>query len=102
MRKSTAFLTFLALAAVLAFLSGIHASWARARTNESVEAKARLVEELALTDLCLFTEANYTRHPSQADWHTPFGDGPFTLDHFPSGGLMAPPDGLREPDENLD
>jgi len=101
-RKSTAFLTFLALATVLVLLSGVHASRAVARAAEIVTAKARLVEELALTDLCLFTEANYTRHPSQADRHTPFGEGPFTLDHFPSGALVPPPAALTEPDEDLD
>ncbi len=26
-----------------------------------------LVQRLGLTDICLFTEARYTRHPSQAD-----------------------------------
>ena len=49
------------------------------------------VEALGLTDLALFTEARYTRNPSLADLHSAFQDGPATLDHFPSGSLMAPP-----------
>lgn len=50
-----------------------------------------LVHVLRLTDLCLFTEARYTRHPSQADLHTPFQDHPMAQEHFPSGTLLGPP-----------
>lgn len=55
------------------------------------QAAARLVARLRLTDLCLFTEARYTRHPSQADLHSPFQDHPLALEHFPSGSLLTPP-----------
>jgi len=54
--------------------------------------RARLVHDLQLTDLALFTEARYTRHPSQADLHSAFQNHPTALDHFPSGSLRAPPD----------
>ena len=54
-----------------------------------------LVRELGLTDLCLFTEARYTRHPSQADLHSAFQDHPLALEHFPSGAMMPPPPALR-------
>jgi hypothetical protein len=50
-----------------------------------------MVHRLGLTDLCLFTEARYTRHPSQADHFAPFQDHPQALEHFPSGSLLAPP-----------
>ncbi len=53
--------------------------------------KAALVRQLQLTDLCLFTEATYTRHPSMTDLSTPFQDAPLSLEHFPSGGLVGPP-----------
>jgi hypothetical protein len=59
-----------------------------------MEDNRRLVRELRLTDLCLFTEARYTRHPSQADLHTAFQDHPLALEHFPSGSLIPPPKGL--------
>jgi hypothetical protein len=49
-----------------------------------------------LTDLCLFTEARYTRHPSQADFHAPFQDSPLALEYFPSGSLMPPPPALKK------
>ena len=52
---------------------------------------AELVEELLLTDLCLFTEARYTRNPAMADLHSPFQDHPLSLEHFPSGSLVMPP-----------
>ena len=45
---------------------------------------------LQLTDLSLWTEARYTRHPSQADYFTPFQDLPSALEHFPAGSIMAP------------
>jgi hypothetical protein len=54
-------------------------------------ASAGLVERLGLSDLALFTEARYTRHPSQADLHSPFQDHPLGLEHFPSGSLLPPP-----------
>ena len=53
-------------------------------------AHANLVTELGLTDLALFTEARYTRHPSQADLHSPFQDHPMSFDHFPTGSLIGP------------
>ena len=49
------------------------------------------VEAWRLTDLCLFTEARYTRHPAMADAHAAFQDHPTALEHFPSGTLVAPP-----------
>ncbi len=61
-----------------------------------------LVRQLQLTDLCLFTEARYTRHPSQADLHSAFQDHPLALEHFPSGSLLLPPANLRGHHERLD
>jgi hypothetical protein len=62
----------------------------------SLQAKADLVGKLDLTDLCLFTEASYTRHLSLADLHTPFQNGPMSLEHFPSGSLVTPPAAIRK------
>ena len=55
-----------------------------------------LVERLGLTDLCLFTEARYTRHLSQADLNSAFQDHPFALEHFPTGSLLSPPASLLQ------
>lgn len=54
-------------------------------------ASAALVEGASLTDLALFTEARYTRHPSMADLHSAFQDAPAGFEHFPSGSLVPPP-----------
>ncbi len=61
-----------------------------------------LVRRLQLTDLCLFTEARYTRHPSQADLHSAFQEHPLALEHFPSGSLLLPPANLSSHHERLD
>lgn len=53
-------------------------------------ASAELAAHLGLTDLALFTEARYTRHPTQADLHSAFQDHPLAFDHFPTGSLLPP------------
>ena len=68
----------------------------------SLQAKADLVGKLDLTDLCLFTEASYTRHLSMADLHTPFQNGPMSLEHFPSGSLVTPPAAIRKINGKVD
>ena len=54
------------------------------------EAKRNIVGRLMLTDFALWTEARYTRTPSQADLFTPFQDFPSAIEHFPAGSIMAP------------
>ena len=93
MRKSNIFLIYLAFNIILLFLVFTHASFERKAALESFEKKTELVKRLQLTDLCLFTEASYTRHLSQSDFNTPFQDSPMSLEHFPSGALVAPPRG---------
>jgi hypothetical protein len=91
MRRSSAYLVFLAVASALGVAAGLHASAERARRGPELEAKAVIVGALGLTDLCLFTEASYTRHPSQADRFTPFQDTPGSPEHFPTGSIVPPP-----------
>jgi len=62
--------------------------------DRQAEARRRMQEQVVawgLTDLALFTEARYTRHPSQADLHSAFQDHPGALEHFPTASLIAPP-----------
>ena len=47
---------------------------------------------LGLTDLCLSTEARYTRHPAVSDPMAPFMDHPGAIEHFPSGSFWAVPE----------
>lgn len=54
-------------------------------------AKQNLVSQLGLTDFALWTEARYTRHPSQTDFFSAFQDFPAALEHFPAGAIIAPP-----------
>jgi hypothetical protein len=58
--------------------------------------RAEIVRTLGLTDLCLFTEARYTRHPSLADLGSPFQDHPMSLEHFPSGAIVPVPPHLKQ------
>jgi len=62
-----------------------------ARGVDEVRQKRELVGRLGLTDFSIWTEARYTRHPSQADFFSPFQDNPAALDHFPAGSVIAPP-----------
>ena len=101
-RKSNLFFLYLTINMVLLFLMFVHASSKRNTEARFIKEKAEMVRRLGLTDLCLFTEASYTRHLSQADLHTAFQDSPMSLEHFPSGSLAAPPPGLRKINGKMD
>jgi hypothetical protein len=73
-----------------------HAASLRNSARPFLQEKAEIVSKLGLTDLCLFTEARYTRHPSMADRYTAFQDYPFSFEHFPSGSLMPVPEIVRK------
>jgi hypothetical protein len=96
MRKPTLFLIYIAINIAMVFLMFAHASFREKAESRFLREEADFLSNLQLTDLCLFTEATYTRHLSQADLHTPFQDSPMSLEHFPSGSLVAPPEGLRK------
>jgi len=90
-RRSTIYLG--TTAGLVLALGGIfmHASGEVRASRPGFARKAALVRQLELTDLCLFTEASYTRHLSMTDSSTPFQDAPMSLEHFPTGGLVGPP-----------
>jgi len=102
LRKSNLFFLYLTINMVLLFLLFVHASLKRNTEARFIKEKAEMVRRIGLTDLCLFTEASYTRHLSQADLHTAFQDSPMSLEHFPSGSLAAPPPGLRKINGKMD
>jgi len=87
-RRSHLAIALITAGAVSFALMIIHAQFSG--RSGLVKEHAALVAELGLTDLALFTEARYTRHPSQADLFTPFQDHPLSFDHFPSGSLVRP------------
>jgi hypothetical protein len=96
LRKSTLFLMLIALNLLLCGLLLVHAQVRGARAKALSQSCRQLVKELRLSDLCLFTEARYTRHLAMADRHAPFQDHPMALEHFPSGSLVSPPLRHRE------
>ncbi|MBE2293708.1 MAG: hypothetical protein IAF00_02115 [Phycisphaerales bacterium] len=94
-RKANIALLLLAVLLLLFGLSLVDSGWRSHMVDHSAD--RMLVHELGLSDLSLFTEARYTRHPTQADWHSPFQDHPAALDHFPTGTLLLPPPTLISP-----
>ncbi len=90
-RKSSIYLSLTGALAVLFLGMLLHAKVQAGRAMNQRESNTALVRSLGLTDLCIFTEARYTRHPAMADRHAAFQDHPMGLDHFPSGSLVAPP-----------
>jgi hypothetical protein len=91
MRKSVVFSLFTIANIVLIALVAVHARYSQAMATSGRLERAGLVKSLQLTDLCLFTEARYTRHPAMADRFAPFQDHPGAMEHFPSGSLVTPP-----------
>jgi hypothetical protein len=96
-RKSTQFFAVVCGALALLVIILLHAVYRVTADRPRLRTTAELVRTLELTDLCLFTEASYTRHLSLADLHTPFQDYPLASEHFPSGALVAPPPHLTGP-----
>ncbi len=95
LRASTIFATYTALGLLLLAVIVIDSSSRSVTDRQNLEERRALVKSLSLTDLVLFTDARYTRHPSMADRHTPFQDYPLSLEHFPSGSLIPPPPHVR-------
>ena len=93
MRKSIVFTLFTTVNIVLVALVAVHARYSQATAATARLERAELAKTLQLTDLCLFTEARYTRHPAMADKFAPFQDHPGAMEHFPSGSLVTPPRG---------
>jgi len=86
MGRSTLFLTLIGIG-LLVFIALLSQGFSSQRGASD---KQQLVFSLGLTDLALFSEARYTRHPSQADLFSAFQDSPAAFEHFPSGSLIAP------------
>ncbi len=90
MRKSSAFFLVVGALAFALALAVVRGEIGRRRSATALRETADLARKLELTDLCLFTDAQYTRHPTQADLFTPFQEHPLSLEHFPSGSLIGP------------
>jgi hypothetical protein len=102
MRPADRALILLALAGGSFAFTFVDAARLQSANQASSAATAALVAKLGLTDVALFTEARYTRHPSQADLQSAFQDHPVALEHFPTGALLPPPAGILKAYEDLD
>lgn len=96
-RKSDVFFFFLLQNILWVGLMLFHAGIYQQINAPLIAQNGEMVRVLGLTDLCLFTEARYTRHPALADLSTPFQDHPVSLEHFPSGAIVPVPSHLIEP-----
>jgi hypothetical protein len=94
-RKSNIFLFYLAIHILFLCLMFAHASFKKKADMPFLQEKREMIRRLELTDLCLFTDARYARHPSMADLNTPFQDYPMSFEHFPSGSFIPVPPTLK-------
>ena len=90
-RKFIIFSVYVAINVALFGLMFAHAAYSRERLKPMLTEQAAMVKQYGLSDLCLFTDARYTRNPALADLNTPFQDYPMSFEHFPSGSLIHPP-----------
>ena len=95
MRKFHLFSSFIIIGAILIGSMFVHAYFKQKANSPILSEKSEMVKRYGLTDLCLFTDARYTRHPTMADVHTPFQDYPTSLEHFPSASILSLPPHLR-------
>lgn len=87
-RLFAAFIIVEVVALAALYVSSINA--VRLKDGEMSHKRA-MVHAMRLTDAALWTEARYTRHPSQADFFSAFADFPSSVDHFPAGSIVPPP-----------
>ena len=85
---------------VLAFLAGeiaiaaglaLVGSFRAGRSQTTRAAHRLLVSELGLTDLALWSDASYCRHPSLSVFFSAHADHPSAMEHFPAGAMVPPP-----------
>jgi hypothetical protein len=94
-RKSTLFFTALTVSGFFFLVCFIHAFIKCRFDLDVMKRNQEMVKKMELTDLALFTEARYMRHPSQSDLHSAFQDHPVSLEHFPAGSFGRDPSGIK-------
>ncbi|MBU0942859.1 MAG: hypothetical protein KJ804_04065 [Proteobacteria bacterium] len=91
MIRTRLFLSCIAFLLVVLAILALHSQQGKqVWITQELAANQDLVARLALTDLALWTEARYTRHPALADFFSPFQDAPASFEHFPAGSIIAP------------
>lgn len=83
---------FIILMILLVINGGLYAygNYKKARKASRAHVLNITTAGLGLTDLCVATEARYTRHPAVSDPMVPFMDHPGAIEHFPTGSFWAP------------
>jgi hypothetical protein len=69
----------------------IHMRHLHTQSRKSIQILDITTSALGLSDLCVSTEARYTRHPAVSDPMAPFMDHPGAIEHFPTGSFWLPP-----------
>ena len=80
------------LAAEVAVAAGLAVVGA-ARQQALADGRAdnrRLAAELGLSDLALWSDASYCRHPTLSGFFDAHADHPSALEHFPAGSWVPP------------
>jgi hypothetical protein len=91
MRPAKILFIFLLLFLLIDGTLYFHAGQLSRELDHDREIQKIAVAGLGLTDLCIATEARYTRHPSISDDMVPFMDHPGAIEHFPTGSFWNAP-----------
>ncbi len=92
MRKSLVFFLFILICLLTILSLGITSRISVSRFLIESSALAETASALKLTDISFSNDARYVRNLSQADLFSAFQDYPGSIEHFPSGSVMPPPD----------
>ncbi len=92
MRKSYLFFIFISLCLFVIIGLITESQRAVARFGRTGRDLGEITSSLKLTDISFSNDARYTRNPSQTDVFSAFQDYPGSIEHFPSGSVIAPPD----------
>ncbi|MCX5718758.1 MAG: hypothetical protein NT055_02120 [Nitrospirae bacterium] len=92
LRKSTLFFLFIVLNVAIVVVLLIKSGSILSEHDNLRKDLEEIVRTLHLTDMVLSTDARYTRHPTQTDLFSAFQDYPGSIEHFPTGSVIAPPD----------
>jgi hypothetical protein len=92
LRRSHGFFLFLCLCLVAILALAVRSKLAVSEFRPVAQDLVKIATALKLTDISFSDDARYTRNPSQADLFSAFQDYPGSIEHFPSGSIIAPPD----------
>ena len=92
MRRSQGFFLFISVCLVAVVALAVRSKVAVSEFRPEAQELAKIATALKLTDISFSDDARYTRNPSQADLFSAFQDYPGSIEHFPSGSIIAPPD----------